>query len=105
MKLCDEKQHKVTGYTKHTCHLYTSVGVWFNTMNSYMNAHPVVALNKWRLLWSGGKPIYHGFHRVRHLGDVTAFFLPAGEFHGQHVFGLEIPEKETKKERKRVDHG
>lgn len=62
-----------------------------------MNAHPVVAFNKWRLLWSGGQPIYHGLHRVRHLGDVAALFLPAGELYGQHFFGLETPAKERKR--------
>lgn len=58
--------------------------------------HPVVALNQRRLFWCGGETLYHGHHRVRHLGDVAALILPAGELRRQHLFGLETPETEIR---------
>lgn len=48
------------------------------------------------MLWNDGQPFYHVHHRVWHLGDVAALFLPGGDLHRQYFFGLEAPENESK---------
>lgn len=81
--------------TEHVCYcdvMFVS-GLIQISMNE-SNTHPVVAFNQRWLFWSGREHVYHGCHRVGHLSDVTALFLPAGEPHGQDLFRLETPQKE-----------